>query len=142
MRSIVSVVSFAASLLVAVILVQQAGRRSQFEVEQIGQSIDPPMNPTIKPTIQSFAAVTMIQDSDSTLLVGARLADSTIEISRGLIQLLFDDGVEVTLQGPARYELFTPGRTQLHAGLMTATVPPGESCLDLDPIRLDILLVM
>jgi ferric-dicitrate binding protein FerR (iron transport regulator) len=125
MRSIVSLVSIAASLLVAVILFQQTERRSQVEVEQLGQSMDSPMKPNIKPAIKSFAAVTMLQDSDSTLLVGARLADSTIEVSRGLIQLLFDDGVEVTLQGPARYELFAPGRTQLHAGLMTATVPPG-----------------
>jgi hypothetical protein len=75
--------------------------------------------------IEPFLSVAAIDQTDSVLQKGERLANRTIEIQRGLIRLQFDDGVEVTLQGPARYELIGPGKTRLHAGLLTATVPPG-----------------
>jgi hypothetical protein len=55
-----------------------------------------------------------------------------LELNSGVIRLLFDSGVEVTLQGPARYELFTPDRTRLSSGLLTANVPPGAEGFRVD----------
>lgn len=80
--------------------------------------------PNLQPVIL-FVSVAAVQDVDGPFDVGDRLGAELIEINSGLIRLLFDDGVEVTLQGPARYELNALGRTRLHAGLLTATVPPG-----------------
>ena len=104
-RSVAVAASVAACLLVALILFLKS--------EPDGQTIEP------------FVSVAAIDQTDSLLRHGERLGNRTIEIQRGFIRLLFDDGVEVTLQGPARYELVGPGKTRLHAGLLTATVPPG-----------------
>lgn len=84
----------------------------------------PQFAPQLHPTIQ-FASVAAVQDAGGPLKVGDRLGAEFIEIDSGLVRLQFDDGVEVTLQGPARFELNALGKTRLHAGLLTATVPPG-----------------
>lgn len=71
-------------------------------------------------------------DVDQSLSIGDRLAGQIIELRSGLLRLLFDDGAEVTLQGPARYELVSLGKTRLHSGLLTATVPPGAEGFQVD----------
>lgn len=76
-------------------------------------------------SLSPFVTVAMLEDSDIALVVGDRIGSHTITIQTGLMRLQFDDGVEVTLQAPARYELISPGRTRLVTGLLTATVPPG-----------------
>lgn len=75
--------------------------------------------------VDPFVSVAAVQELSGQLKVGDRLGSEIVEIDSGLVRLLFDDGVEVTLQGPARYELNALGKTRLHAGLLTATVPPG-----------------
>jgi hypothetical protein len=77
------------------------------------------------PVVEPFVSVTTLDQTDSTLRQGDRLGCRTIEIQSGFLRLQFDDGVEVTLQGPAKYELVKLGKTRLHSGLLTATVPPG-----------------
>ncbi len=105
--------SLAACLLVAVSWFFQAGDRLE--------------------TMEPFLSVAMIQGSTAgELKVGDRLGTQTISIADGLVRLQFDDGVEVTLQGPASYELIAPGRTRLHSGLLTATVPPGAEGFQVD----------
>lgn len=104
-RIVMVAASVAASLMIALFLFQKSERGG--------------------PAIEPFASVAAIDQTDSALRNGDRLGNTTIEIQRGLIRLQFDDGVEVTLQGPARYELIGPGKTRLHSGLLTATVPPG-----------------
>lgn len=89
----------------------------------------------IEPEIQkmeAFSSVAMLQDTAGKLKVGDRLGADTLEIKTGIVRLLFDDGVEVTLQGPAHYKLIAPGRTQLLSGLLTATVPPGAEGFRVD----------
>ncbi len=106
LKRIITVVgSLAACLLVALFLFQKSER---------GEA-----------AIETFVSVASLYQTDSLLQNGDRLGSRTIEIQRGFIHLQFDDGVEVTLQGPARYELIGPGKTRLHTGLLTATVPPG-----------------
>jgi ferric-dicitrate binding protein FerR (iron transport regulator) len=74
----------------------------------------------------TIANVVDVQWEDgASLRRGERIAAQVIAIQSGAVRLQFDDGVEVTLQGPARYELVAPAKTRLTAGLLTATVPPG-----------------
>jgi ferric-dicitrate binding protein FerR (iron transport regulator) len=78
---------------------------------------------------KSFVTIEQMVDaewgSNANLNKGDRLAAQTLRLRRGILRLLFDDGVEVTLQGPAHYELVAPGDTKLMSGLLAATVPPG-----------------
>ena len=83
-----------------------------------------------QPTAQnSFATVAQIVDvqwTDGSLLRrGDRVGSQSIALQSGVVRLQFDDGVEVTLQGPAQFELVAPSESKLTAGLLTATVPPG-----------------
>lgn len=81
---------------------------------------------------RAFASVAFVEDSDSRLEAGDRLTAETIQFERGVVRLLFDDGVEVTLQGPVDYRLVAPGQTQLRTGVLTAAVPAGAEgfCVD------------
>lgn len=60
-----------------------------------------------------------------TLQNGDRLSAGTLNLLQGFTRLSFDDGVEVTLEGPAEFELIAPGQTRLGHGLLTAHVPSG-----------------
>lgn len=71
-------------------------------------------------------------ESGSNLATGQRLGAQTISLKSGLVRLQFDTGVEVTLQGPAEYELFQADRTKLTSGLLTANVPPGAEGFRVD----------
>lgn len=73
----------------------------------------------------SFSSVAFVSDAGGELKVGDRLGAETIQLESGFVRLVFDDGVEVTLEGPAEYELIKPGKTRLRTGLLTATVPEG-----------------
>lgn len=64
-------------------------------------------------------------DGSASLSIGQQLGVQTIALKSGLVRLQFDSGVEVTLQGPARYELIGTNLTRLASGLLTANVPPG-----------------
>ncbi|MEM1068062.1 MAG: FecR family protein [Planctomycetota bacterium] len=82
--------------------------------------------------VKAFSTVTMVPESESDLQVGDRLSSESIRIAGGILRLQFDDGVEVTIQGPAVYELIEPGTTRLHSGLLTANVPPGAEGFRVD----------
>ncbi|GEM_PF-1233724 len=56
---------------------------------------------------------------------GSPLHPQMLSLRSGVVRLEFLDGVEVTLQGPAKYEVIAVGRTRLLSGLLTAIVPPG-----------------
>ena len=83
-----------------------------------------------------FVSVAQVVDADfpthSELNVGDRLSARTIALNAGFVRLTFDDGVQVTLQGPAEYELVAAGKTRLKAGLLTAHVPAGAEGFTVD----------
>ncbi len=56
---------------------------------------------------------------------GDRCGTRTLRLRAGFVQLMLDNGVEVTLQGPAEFELFSQVNTVLRSGTLTATAPPG-----------------
>lgn len=68
-------------------------------------------------------AVNAQYDRPDALRLGHRLGAERIRLKKGFIQLRFDSGVEVTLQGPADYEIVAPDQTRLATGLLTANVP-------------------
>lgn len=90
----------------------------------------------VDPSATTFASVAQVFDADwgesEVLSIGDRLAGQTIHLRSGFVRLQFDDGVEVTLQGPAEYDVIEEGRTRLHSGLLTATVPPGAEGFTVD----------
>ena len=112
----VVVAALAASVLVALGLFYGQSRRE---------------NPTVTRSVAQspFATIANLVDvqwdNGAILRRGERIGTRVIAIQSGVVRLRFDDGVEVTLQGPARYELVSPATTRLTAGLLTATVPPG-----------------
>jgi ferric-dicitrate binding protein FerR (iron transport regulator) len=79
-----------------------------------------------------FVTVALLEDPDTEFAFGDRLSTQTITLQTGLMRFQFDDGVEVTLQAPAKYELISPGRTHLETGLLTVTVPPGAEGFKVD----------
>lgn len=82
--------------------------------------------------VAPFATVAMVQDGAGAFASGDRLANQTIDIAEGLVRIVFDDGVEVALQGPAKYELVELGRTKLYSGLLAANVPPGAEGFEVE----------
>lgn len=90
-----------------------------------------------------FATVTKLIDVEwkgsQPLQIGSRVSNRTIQLSSGFLRLVFDDGVEVTLQGPAQYEVLGLGKTRLTAGLLTATVPPGAEGFTVDTPEAEIV---
>jgi hypothetical protein len=61
---------------------------------------------------------------DSSLKRGARVmtGQGPIALNRGMIKLLYDDGVEVVIEAPAKFELLTSMEITLHHGRLFATV--------------------
>ena len=89
---------------------------------------DPPAGGSSPQVPPGFAVVAQASDvvwSDEVLAAGTRLDSQTIVFQSGVLRLVFDDGVEVTLEGPAEYQLLEPGSTRLVSGVLAATVPPG-----------------
>ena len=80
-------------------------------------------------TTRPFVTVAQVDDAvwdrKISLTSGDRIASETLFLRSGMAKLLFDDGVEVTLRGPAQFDLISRGSTKLTLGALTATVPPG-----------------
>lgn len=80
----------------------------------------------------SDSFVTIARVEGTTLAVGKRLGAGMTKIETGMIRLLFDSGVEVTLEGPAKFQLVEADRMILSKGLLTANVPPGAEGFRVD----------
>ena len=80
----------------------------------------------------SESFVTISRADGPELDVGERKGAGTVAIDSGMIRMLFDSGVEVTLQGPAEFELVESDRMVLSSGILTAHVPPGAEGFRVD----------
>lgn len=112
--SIAGVVALAASLLIAVSWLWPSDKSVEFK---------------------SFASIAQGKDAiweSSIAEVGDRVGSTTLKLRSGIVRIEFDSGVEVTLEGPAKFKLITVTRTQLASGLLTATVPPGAEGFTVD----------
>lgn len=80
----------------------------------------------------TMAQATQAVWTSGQLETGNRIGPVTLQLRSGLVRLEFDSGVEVTLEGPAVFQLFDIAKTELKSGLLTATVPPGAEGFRVD----------
>lgn len=124
----------AAIVLMLTILYWPSGPEKQFV--QGPEVVEPVSAPKSIPIDEGFVTIAHVVDVDfgegSELTAGQRLGRHTIFMNSGVLRLQFDSGVEVTVQGPAKYELQGPALTKLSSGLLTANVPPGAEGFRVD----------
>ncbi len=70
----------------------------------------------------------------SHLLPGQRL-----ELAAGLVEITFDDGAAVVLEGPATFDVCNRGQAQLHAGRLSAVVPARAQGFQVATSRVNII---
>ncbi len=78
-------------------------------------------------------------DHAGLIKVGNWLKQERIQIQKGVVRLDFTNGVSVTLEGPADFEIFSPSRTCLYSGLLTAVVPEQAIGFKVETAALDIV---
>ncbi len=61
------------------------------------------------------------------------------DLRGGIVRLLFDTGVEVTVEGPAEYEIVSATRTIRHTGVLAAYVPPGAEGFTVETLGLEVV---
>ena len=114
---VAGIVALAACLLLAVSLFLARDR-----------DIQPPGGGGVAVESRQFVTVAQVAgavwDSDA-FDVGNRFGRTTMQLKSGFVRLEFDSGVEVTLEGPAEFELVDSATAELKHGLLTATVPAG-----------------
>jgi hypothetical protein len=76
----------------------------------------------------TLAVVTSLDDASgrfgqTPLAQGQRLTGGVLELDRGLAEITFDTGAEVTLEGPARLQLESEHKARLATGRASARVP-------------------
>ena len=76
----------------------------------------------------THAVITSLDDASGhfgkiALAQGMRLSEGPLQLDSGLLEITFDSGAEVTLEGPARLQLESDHKTRLDAGRASALVP-------------------
>lgn len=64
-------------------------------------------------------------ESANSTQVGSRLGKGRMKLVKGIAKLKFDQGVEVTLEGPADFEILNWKECRLNQGRIVSTVQPG-----------------
>ncbi|HEX3598743.1 MAG TPA: FecR domain-containing protein [Lacipirellulaceae bacterium] len=71
---------------------------------------------------------------------GSRLkTGQTLNLATGLIEVTFDDGAVVVLEGPATFDVESPSRAQLHDGRLAAVVPERARGFEVVTSRLNVV---
>lgn len=71
---------------------------------------------------------------------GSRLrAGQQLNLSTGLVEITFNDGAVVVLEGPATFDVESPGRAQLHDGRLAAEVPERARGFEVITSRLNVV---
>ncbi|HVT27691.1 MAG TPA: FecR family protein [Lacipirellulaceae bacterium] len=77
---------------------------------------------------------------DKSLGFGSRLTSGErLELATGLVEITFDDGAVVVLEGPATFDVDSPGRAALHEGRLAATVPKGARGFQVTTARMNVV---
>ena len=88
------------------------------------------------PASESFATIVQtidaVWDGSNGFLSGDRSSATALNLKSGFVRLQLDSGVEVTLEGPAKFELISAKYAKFHSGLLTSTVPPGAEGFRID----------
>jgi hypothetical protein len=80
-------------------------------------------------------------DSGSASLgFGSRLTPGQrLDLSTGLVEITFDDGAVVVLEGPASFDVQARGRAELHDGRLAAVVPQRAQGFEVATSRLNVV---
>jgi len=71
---------------------------------------------------------------------GSRLTSGEhLDLATGLVEITFNDGAVVVLEGPASFDVDSPGRAQLHEGRLTAIVPERAHGFEVATARLNVV---
>ena len=71
---------------------------------------------------------------------GSRLTPGQrLDLTNGLVEITFNDGAVVVLEGPATFDIDAPGRAQLHEGRLTAVVPERAHGFQVATARLNVV---
>jgi hypothetical protein len=71
---------------------------------------------------------------------GSRLSSGErLDLANGLVEITFNDGAVVVLEGPAAFDVDSPGRAQLHEGRLTAVVPERAHGFQVATARLNVV---
>ncbi len=71
---------------------------------------------------------------------GSRLSSGQrLELATGLVEITFNDGAVVVLEGPATFDVDSPGRAQLHEGRLAAVVPDRAHGFEVATARLNVV---
>lgn len=73
-----------------------------------------------------FVTLTKIQDPvwERKSVVGDRLSDEIVRLFAGSVELTFDEGAVVTVDGPVEFRPLSTGQLELRRGRLLASVPP------------------
>jgi hypothetical protein len=79
-------------------------------------------------------------ESSKNLGFGSRLTPGErLDLVNGLIEITFNDGAVVVLEGPATFDVDSPGRAQLHEGRMSAVVPERAHGFEVATARMNVV---
>jgi hypothetical protein len=71
---------------------------------------------------------------------GARLkSGQRLELATGLVEVTFNDGAVVVLEGPATFDVQSPKRALLHEGRLAAVVPERARGFEVETSRLNVV---
>lgn len=117
------VVALAMCLVVSIVYV--LGRRG--DNQNVVNAPTPPKNfVTVSQTIDA------VWSGSENYQSGDRTAAAAFNLESGFVRLRIDSGVEVTLEGPAEFELVSAVFAKFQSGLLTSTVPVGAEGFRID----------
>jgi hypothetical protein len=80
------------------------------------------------------------QDATHGIGFGSRLEPGQrLELAAGLVEITFDDGAAIVLEGPATFDVRARGQAHLHAGRLSATVPQRAAGFEVATSRVNII---
>lgn len=80
--------------------------------------------PTVGSVERSAGGELTVKDIAVNLAAGDALRTGDYELNGGLVNLRLTNGVDVVVEAPARFRVESPERLILHAGRLSANVPP------------------
>ncbi len=84
----------------------------------------------VEPELQNYIAVVtnaegaLWEGDDASVMVGSALKAGLVELCEGRVEIELDSGVQLAIEGPARFELVDEKGGLLHQGKLSAHVPP------------------
>lgn len=88
------------------------------------------------PEAETFATIVQVTDAvwgeSNNFHSGDRSAAAAFDLKSGFVRLQLDSGVEVTLEGPADFQLVSMRYAKFQSGLLTSTTPPGAEGVRID----------